>query len=329
MNLRTLILSLLIPFLINMTFGQSTIITPIIDCKIEDKNIIYVPTFEIAWSNLRNEMFGGESIEMDDAPKYLTDLNSFKYNKADYSHLKFIEFAGIVQEKDVDYLNRNTNKDFSSSIGKLISYSYLSYQFEYLVVFEKFNERLIMFDNQEVNTFGVSGYDPMGELSAGEMLKIYDYKSEDDFVIAIELLENENELILAKVNSEKTLGLTYASVDKRIFPNKFDTLDYNDVLKIPIIDFNKERNYIELLGKEFLNKCCKQLNLGMATQSIKFRMDQKGIKLESQTEIQVFCISKHNMIFDKPFLIILRNKKTRTPYFVGWIHNTEIMEKNN
>lgn len=71
-----------------------------------------------------------------------------------------------------------------------------------------------------------------------------------------------------------------------------------------------------------------------AIQSTLFQMDEKGVKLESESHIVIVGCSKpmdpehmHIMIFDKPFLIMMKRAGAETPYFALWVANTELMLK--
>ena len=61
-------------------------------------------------------------------------------------------------------------------------------------------------------------------------------------------------------------------------------------------------------------------------QDIRFRMDERGVKLWSQSIafLEKASIKRH-IIFNRPFLIYLRRKGAGLPYFAAWIEHPEII----
>jgi len=97
---------------------------------------------------------------------------------------------------------------------------------------------------------------------------------------------------------------------------------------IPIFSVGITRRYHELEGKHLLNDGFSGLPITLAQQLIRFRLDENGARLESTSEFAVgaFAIPKR-MVFDKPFLIYLREIKSERPYFAAWIETPELLEK--
>jgi hypothetical protein len=331
----------LIAFLIlipNLIFGQlnNNTIVPTMDYRINETNLFYSPTFEISWGKLKDNVFMGQPIKLVNNVSYLDSLNSYKHNENDFKNLKYLSIVGVITNEQADSLNRlskhlglKTQIDFQNFVGKLVAYTSLEYEMQYLTVFERIYDNPLTFNTSKVNSFGISLYYPPDNYDIGKQVKIYDFKSNDDFIITIKLQDPDKELILAKLQPNTTLDLTYKTVLERISQGKIDTLGYNDVLQIPILDFHLNHTFKELINNPFKNKCCKGMILNEARQFMAFRMDEAGILFESESELQVFCVSEHRLIFDKPFLIVLKNKNSINPFFAGWINNSNCMEISN
>lgn len=66
-------------------------------------------------------------------------------------------------------------------------------------------------------------------------------------------------------------------------------------------------------------------------QVLQFRLDERGAVIHSEAEVvgengsYEYTPGTRTFIFDKPFLIMLREASTRPPYFAGWIGNTDLM----
>ena len=62
-------------------------------------------------------------------------------------------------------------------------------------------------------------------------------------------------------------------------------------------------------------------------------MDEQGVKLKSESHIAFSCAAecrppdKHIMVFDQPFLIMLRRTDAKSPYFALWVDNPELLVK--
>ena len=112
-------------------------------------------------------------------------------------------------------------------------------------------------------------------------------------------------------------------------------MQFGDILKIPKMNYNIRRKYNELMAKKLIVKnpeIAQDLIVMSAEQSIRFQMDEEGVKLKSESTTTFGCSKsapepqpQHIMIFDKPFLVLLKNSKADTPYFAMWVSNPELL----
>jgi len=56
-----------------------------------------------------------------------------------------------------------------------------------------------------------------------------------------------------------------------------------------------------------------------------FKLDEKGAMVKSTSMMAAAAIPKQ-LIYDRPFLIYLKDKNAKWPYFVMWVDNPELME---
>jgi serine protease inhibitor len=108
-----------------------------------------------------------------------------------------------------------------------------------------------------------------------------------------------------------------------------------DVVIIPKFNFNIETNYTTLEGNKF-NSNKQDFLIEKAWQRTAFILDENGAEIESEAEIEVVAPALEEeyekpkpkkMIFDKPFLMLLKRTDTKNPYFGLWVTNTELMIK--
>jgi hypothetical protein len=106
------------------------------------------------------------------------------------------------------------------------------------------------------------------------------------------------------------------------------------VLKVPKLNFDITRRYEELLGARLSVKnpaVAKDLVIVSAAQNVRFQMDERGVKLKSESHISLGCSAEHKpprnrtMVFDKPFLLMLQRENAKTPYFALWVDNAELL----
>ncbi len=73
-----------------------------------------------------------------------------------------------------------------------------------------------------------------------------------------------------------------------------------------------------------------------ARQSMRFRLDEYGAELVADTSmlvgengdgaLHIDTLQPRRLVFDRPFLLALKEKKATVPYFLAWIGNADLME---
>jgi len=145
------------------------------------------------------------------------------------------------------------------------------------------------------------------------------------------------EIIIAKVPLERTLLKTIEGVENRLnnpttnnqqpttkHYSTSTTLIPDDILAIPKINLDFNKDYNELLGKHLANKGYEEYFFAMANQNINFEMDNLGARAGSEAKIVLKKgPSARRMILDGPFLIYLKEYGAERPYLAMWIDNDE------
>ena len=159
-----------------------------------------------------------------------------------------------------------------------------------------------------------------------------DYKTDDDFIMSLKSKSSNDEIILAKIESKETLLSTILAVNKRIKEATPSSLKEDEVLNIPKLDFNLKHSFPELENKLFKNKGWEGWFISKTMQWIRFKLNEKGAILKSEARIEIrwgsnWDKSPRRFIFDKPFLIYLKQKNGKYPYFAMWVDNAELLVK--
>ncbi len=139
-----------------------------------------------------------------------------------------------------------------------------------------------------------------------------------------------DEIILAKTMPERTLSATIDKVLGMIQKKGRGPLGRGVPVWIPKVSFDHERSFHELLGKFLGNPGWEGWYIDVARQHTQFNLDERGAMLSSEAEIRVKSREVKGptqAIFDRPFLILLRQTNRERPYFATWIGNGELLVK--
>lgn len=193
----------------------------------------------------------------------------------------------------------------------------------FLEAFELLEEPLVFRSSNgefKVDSFGDRRFDESSVQQSlrKEQITIVDFKSEDDFVVRLNTQVNEDELILAKVQPRLSLAATLEGVMQRVRSNPLEgsvgaDIREGEALVVPMLTVS----LIEWFS-----------NHPPGFQTIRFRLDEKGAVLDSWLGYLNIGsdVVLRQMVFDKPFLLYLKSKNAKAPYFVLWVDNPEVMQ---
>lgn len=108
----------------------------------------------------------------------------------------------------------------------------------------------------------------------------------------------------------------------------------SDLLNIPVVEFNLDKNFDNLIGNRF-SADTDTFQIDKAYQRIGLRLDEEGAEVESVVEYgvateeapaQIEKPTPKHLIFDSPFLLVMKRVDSANPYLVVWIENTELLK---
>ena len=319
--------------------GSKTIVTPHLNQKIlKGKNLLYCSTFQLAWNELKDKIIK-EDIKLQNEPSLVGVLNKKYASKADLSENSYVATAGYGKDNIINKINMALKSKFGKEApevkDKLGSESIIAYAFLYKnLVFNPTFENLknpVRFDSAgNVKAFGIDKFEDKHKKIA-EQITIPYYKNSEEFVIKLTPKLSNDEIFLAKIQPKTTLADTLKFAQDKINLFNNDYLDDGDTLQIPKFDFKIDHSYDELAGKRLLNKNFNHYVISKAIQNTSFKLNEKGAILKSEAKIIMLesCIMQQykpkRLIFDKPFLIYLKEKQSKNPYLVIWVDNTELL----
>jgi hypothetical protein len=147
-------------------------------------------------------------------------------------------------------------------------------------------------------------------------------------IIQLRCKSEDDEMILALVEPKDSLIETIESVMKRVQNPSSSRTRGPDALAIPKLDFNVEHSFEELANRAFENEGWEDWFIARALQWIRFRLNERGALLKSEAKIERLKGLPLVYAFDEPFLIYLRHKDAKYPYFAMWVDNAELLLKN-
>jgi len=285
----------------------------------ENRNAVYAVSFLYGWNTLKDLV--GYPVARHDANdkdfKLLNESMSYQnvLNKSEY---------------DVDVAFKRELLEITAYFKKSLSFA------------EKFQKAVkpVLFNGTAVQAFGLFSYD----VEVGKEIEILYYENDSRFIVKLQPKDAEQEIILAKgIAMDKTFAATLeeiAQLKKDRYQEKTDSekiwkynFNYGDTLAVPVLNFNIEANYKNLEGKSFLAEGG-LYQVKKAYQRTALILDELGAEVESMAELAVDSAAPmtrpelpkpKKFIFDGPFLVLLKRKDSKNPYFAAKIVNEELM----
>ena len=253
--------------------------------------------------------------------------------------------AALAERIEKNYPDANPQFEVIDDAPSLRLYGCLekSIQFpEQLSALESlaFNRRVA---RSSVESFGKkSDGTELGDPVFTETVFVGDYISDEDFIVVL-LTDGgqEDQVILARMTPEATLGRCWDTVQSRLKkPHRnrvLPQLHDGESLQVPILDLNIKHRFAPLIGVSVSNIPNYPFSaIAEASETIRFRLDQYGVDLLAQADILIHMGSAGNepefdpekprhFVFDRPFLLALREKSASQPYLLCWVADPEVM----
>lgn len=331
------------------TKSQHTTISSHLEEQIDlSNNLLYCASFQMAWNVMRDQIIKGDIILEPDTHQ-VKYLNRNLLGNNDISSESYVAASGELTKDLVARINKELQGKFGNKVAhefnvpqatssdrQLIAYAFLFKNLEFPTEFEKLANPIAFTANGRetpVKGFGVQSFSSTNQQheKLSNQVAILDYKSEDDFILLLTSKSINDQIVLAKVAPNKTLLQTYATVVHRMSKVKASELKDDETLRIPKVDFDLSHSFSELENKRIMNKGWEGWSIAKAKQDIIFKLDEKGAVLKSRAFVAMMSapppqIEKpRKFIFDKPFLICLKQKNGDYPYFAMWVNNSELL----
>jgi hypothetical protein len=329
----------------------STQIIPTLDFPIaKGENVIWCASFLSAWKALEKDI-AGEPIALEGNP----ELASILGKAADPTSLipsgSLYVAAGWNNKGITDKIAKDLKKLFPTKRApsfpniredSFVAYSYLEANVKFTIPYFQSVKPLVFTSSDGVKTkiksFGIRPEDDYAYYKLRKQLKILfrkgdPYSDGGKYEFAIDLCSDSSpsEIIVALIDKKPTLAETLDQFEKycdKQAKSVDPEMGPNDVLLVPDIFFEIAHHYSKIEKKAFENKSLKGQQLDIARQDILFRLDRSGAELKSEAKVYCEPVPTYFQL-DRPFLVIMRKRGVRSPYFVMWVDNAELLQKWN
>ncbi|MCL4206319.1 MAG: DUF1559 domain-containing protein [Pirellulaceae bacterium] len=305
------------------------------------RNLVYCASFQMVWDKLVSEVVGAP-IELEGDPALARVLNQGRFPLSSLADDCYLAWAGIATEDAINQLRQQLQERFPAGAGRLLpapdpdallAYAYFFKRLTFARDFDRLKEPMhfrTSGDTAAVLGFGIQDFtEEQNHLRI--QVKLLDYVSDDDFILR--LVTDSDSLVLAKIPRSRTLSETVSAVRQRIaapLGSRLGPLDVDEPLSVPIISLFVQRSYPEL-QRPIRNRHSAGLWIASAEQLIRFQLDESGVILDTETggvvlgEEELEPPKPRRFVFDRPFLVLLRQSDTDEPYLAIWVENDEIL----
>jgi hypothetical protein len=159
-----------------------------------------------------------------------------------------------------------------------------------------------------------------------------DCSRSEEFVVELVTDRRDDRLVLAGAEPRGTLAETVGWAMERLRADAATDprarLDREERLGVPCIDFDLCRSYHELYGRHFANAGFESQGFGEVCERVRFRLDEGGAKLVSESEFRGLSLPPRTVVFDEPFLMMALKHGAPAPFLALWIETPALLVKS-
>lgn len=301
---------------------------------------VWVGTFQLVWNDFIDKVIFNPVRFREGTPLFVYELNQKTFKSTDLSEESYYTFAGKVNKKTKKTITKAIKKKFketSDLLDKLdliprndmlIIYAMLKKDFEFKHEFEILGKSMFG-EDQVAEYFGLTKTNDENKRSGVNVLF---YNSPKDYAVKL-ATKDKDEVYLYKNSSNKAFAYIYLDMLKKekSFTGQ-KSFTSQDELKVPNISIFEEKAFEELTGKRVMGT---NLVINKALETIKFDMNNKGVKLKSEAAMTVMTTSLEEQpeprmfAFDETFVIFLKEKGKRNPYLAIRVNDIEKFQKQD
>jgi hypothetical protein len=181
-----------------------------------------------------------------------------------------------------------------------------------------------------VRAFGIREEDKEmgGETFRGQVRLLF--HEGEEFALDLSRKTKPYQVVLARVKRKATLISMLEHLGERT-TNPSNPLAAGAIVLVPNMEWKIDHHFTELQGKELRHPVLPpETTLFCAQQLVHFRLDRRGAMVKSTDILGVDWSAgsePEHFLFDRPYLIVLRNRDSQQPFFVMWVDNAELLQR--
>ena len=308
------------------------------DTKSDAKNVVWVGTFQLVWNDLIDELIKSPVKFVGGQPDMADALNKKSFGAEDLdegSYYKKFGYATFQVKREIEKAIKDKFNEKSDILGSFnwsenskeyILYAMLKKDFEYIKPLDELEDDVFYGSKSTVKYFGI---DRNSERALKYTVGVLFYNNENDFAITLRSKQGDT-VYFYRTDDAKTLDKLYDDMIQKSYKYMgLRSFGNKDQLKIPMLDFKKERSFDELCNKPIKNT---DFVINKAIETIQFKMDEKGVKLKSEAGILVGATAipsdrdvPRHFFFNNRYVIFLQEKSK--PYFAMKIEDVKPLQK--
>ena len=332
--MRKLIITLLTTLLLfGQAYASNIEVLPTMQSKTNVQDRVWVGTFQIVWNDLMDKVAHTIVKFPEGTPEMVNELNKQDFTVNELSENCYYRYVGKIQKNTKKIIAKAIKKkfhessdlldklDMSPSKDRFIVYAMLKKDFEFTSAFDKLGTADFRGKNAEF--FGINSRSDEG---LDKNVSVLFYNSPSDFAVKLDTT-GKDEVYLYKTPNTKTFNYIYSDMLKKQAAYEGDTaFNKVDELKVPNLKFFEEKSFDEVCGKRIKGT---NLMIDQAMETIRFDMDNTGVKLKSEAAMTIMKMSLEPSAdprmfnFDNTFVLFLKEKGKNKPYFALRVHDIE------
>lgn len=304
---------------------------------------IFTPAFQLIWNDFSDKVVGRKVEFIGENPQILSDLNEKRLTENMLSKKDYYKTIAPQTTATKKSIEKSIKKQFNEKSQLLDSVNWLKKDdgvhkvlycmFKKNVYFPKVFEKLppAPFIAQETSK---TYYDMFGVLKnqnkfEGQVLPVY-YNDKNDYAVRLLTKSGDEIVLLTSTSDEPVLKIWDKLYAEKLSKKSSLPFDKNSKLLVPYINLSKTFNYSELTGRAIAGT---NVVIDTALEVIDFSLDNTGAKIknEAMMGIRTTALRPHEpqrlYYFNKPFVLFIRSKDGKVPYFALKVKDTTYLQK--
>lgn len=327
-------------FVNTQAYASGIYVQPTINSRTIAQDRVWVGAFQLVWNDFMDKIVHNYIRFREGNPSCVTELNKQDFTDEDISESSYYKYTGKVKKNTKKQISKGIRRKFKESsdiLDKLdltprndmfVIYAMLKKDFEFVKAFDKLG-RSSFGKGVMAEYFGIG---PESDKVLGQGVEVLFYNDSSDFAVKL-ATRGKDEIYLYKNSSNKQFGLIYIDMlKKQRMYNGNTCFKKVDELKVPNINFFEEKVFEELTNRRIMGT---NLVINQAMESIKFNMDNKGVKLKSEAGLTAEVTSllppeelvPRLFYFDNTFVIFLKEENKDKPYFALRVNDITKFQK--